>query len=755
MTPPQPKRPPQTIFGAITQAVQTVQAKVHFSQLVLKPNTRVPELRVQDTDADKAEVYPLLGDRYSLGRSSKSCDIIVRNPVVSQIHLSLTRTGRRQKSFEIKDEGSTNGIYRGRRRIASKLLRHGDIFTLGPPELAQSVRIQYYDPPPWYVKATTWGLYGIGGLTALLVLAIAIEWQKFSVRPLPTATGGPVIVIARDGQTPLRPPRTTSHGEMKQLSEFSPYLPKAVVASEDKRFYWHLGVDPIGIARATFIISKGGDRQGGSTVTQQVARSLFREYVGSADSLGRKVREAIVSLKLEFFYSKDKLLLTYLNRIFLGGDTYGFEDASQYYFGKSARDVSLAESATLVGILSAPNNFNPCGDNQSRQRAIVLRNAVIARMLEQGRISQEEANRGRRSPLEVSPKVCQEQSNTIAPYFYSYVFNELQYLLGEELAREGNFTIETSLDPRIQRQAEASLRNSVNNSGGTYRFSQGAIVTLDSSTGTILALAGGLDYKQSQFNRVTQAHRQAASTFKIFTYAAALEQGISPGKLYSCASLVWVNRYEGCNHGASGSTDMYTGIALSENVIALRVAEDVGLDNVVRMAQRLGIESKLNPVPGLVLGQSEVYPLEMTGAFGAIANRGVWNRPHAITRIVDSSDCRDRNNPNTCRVIYAYDPATNGKRVLRPEVASQMNSLLRGVVRVGTGRNASLGLGEEAGKTGTNSDNRDLWFIGYIPSRQLVTGVWLGNDDNSSTRGTSGQAAQVWGNYMRQVVNRS
>ncbi len=755
MTPPQPKRPPQTIFGAITQAVQTVQAKVHFSQLVLKPNTRVPELRVQDTDADKADVYPLLGDRYSLGRRSKSCDIIVRNPVVSQIHLSLTRTGRRQKSFEIKDEGSTNGIYRGRRRIASKLLRHGDIFTLGPPELAQSVRIQYYDPPPWYVKATTWGLYGVGGLTALLVLAIGIEWQKFSVRPLPTATGGPVIVIARDGQTPLRPPRTTSHGEMKQLSEFSPYLPKAVVASEDKRFYWHLGVDPIGIARATFIISKGGDRQGGSTVTQQVARSLFREYVGSADSLGRKVREAIVSLKLEFFYSKDKLLLTYLNRIFLGGDTYGFEDASQYYFGKSARDVSLAESATLVGILSAPNNFNPCGDNQSRQRAIVLRNAVITQMLVQGKINQEEANRGRRSPLEVSPKVCQEQSNTIAPYFYSYVFNELQYLLGEELAREGNFTIETSLDPRIQRQAEASLRNSVNNSGATYRFSQGAIVTLDSSTGTILALAGGLDYKQSQFNRVTQAHRQAASTFKIFTYAAALEQGIPPSKLYSCASLVWVNRYEGCNHGASGSTDMYTGIALSENVIALQVAQDVGLDNVVRMAQRLGIESKLNPVPGLVLGQSEVYPLEMTGAFGAIANRGVWNRPHAITRIVDSSDCSDRNNPSTCRVIYAYDPATNGKRVLRPEVASQMNSLLRGVVRVGTGRNASLGLGEEAGKTGTNSDNRDLWFIGYIPSRQLVTGVWLGNDDNSPTRGTSGQAAQVWGNYMRQVVNRS
>ncbi|MFB2967377.1 transglycosylase domain-containing protein [Aerosakkonema sp. BLCC-F183] len=752
MTPPQPQRP-QTIFGAITQAVHTVQAKVNFSQLVLKANARVPELRVQDADADKAEVYPLLGDRYTLGRSSKSCDIVVRNPVVSQLHLSLNRTGRRQKSFVIKDEGSTNGIYKGRRRIASKLLRHGDSLTLGPPELAASVRVQYYDPPPWYVKAATWGVYGVGGLTALMVLAIAIEWQKFSVRPLPAATGGPAVVYARDGETPLRQPRNNAHGEMRQLSDFSPYLPKAVVASEDKRFYWHFGVDPIGIARATFIISKGGDRQGGSTVTQQVARSLFREYVGTQDSLGRKVREAIVALKLEFFYSKDKLLLTYLNRIFLGGDTYGFEDASQYYFGKSAKNVSLAEAATLVGILSAPNNFNPCGDNQSLLRAKRLRDAVIVRMLTQGRISQEEANEARRTRIAVSPKVCQEQSNTIAPYFYSYVFNELRYLLGEELAKEGNFFIETSLDPRMQRQAEATLRNAIAKSGVSNRFSQGAIVTLDSRTGAILALVGGLDYKQSQFNRVTQAHRQAASTFKVFAYTAAIEQGISPGKLYSCAPLVWVNRYRGCERVAGASTDMYRGIAQSENAIALRVAQDVGLDNVVRMAQRLGIDSKLNPVPGLVLGQSEVYPLEMTGAFAALANRGVWNRPHAINRILDSSDCSDRNNPSTCRVIYAYDPTAEGKRALRPEVASQMTTLLQGVVRGGTGRNASLGLGEEAGKTGTNSDNKDLWFIGYIPSRQVATGVWLGNDDNSPTSGSSGQAAQIWGTYMRQVVN--
>jgi len=751
MTPPQPQRPRQTILGAITQAVQTVQAKVNFSKLALKPNAKVPELRVQEADANKPEeVYPLLGDRYKLGRSSKSCDIVIPNPVVSQIHLSLTRTGRRQKSFFLKDEDSTNGIYRGRRRITARKLHHGDILTLGPPELAGAVRIQYYDPPPWYVKAINWGIYGVTGLTALLVIAVLLEWQKFSVYPLPNPTRGPVIVYASD-DTPLRTPRNNAHLEFSKLSDFSPYLPKAVIASEDRRFYWHLGVDPIGIARATFIITKGGDRQGGSTITQQVARSLFRDYVGAADSLGRKLREAAVALKLEFFYSKDSLLLTYLNRVFLGGDSYGFEDASQYYFGKSARDLSVAEAATLVSNLPAPNNFNPC-DAQGRKRALNLRNGIITRMLAQGKITTQEANKARRSPLVVSPKFCNERSSTIAPYFYSYLFDELENLLGEELAREGNFMIETSLNLRMQNQAESSLRSTISSAGVNSRFSQGAIVTLNSQTGAIQAMVGGVDYKESQFNRATQAHRQAASTFKVFTYAAAIDRGIPPSKSYSCSPLFWKQSYQGCERIGGGSANMYSGIAQSENAIALRVAQDVGLDNVVQMAQRMGIESKLNPVPGLVLGQSEVYVLEMTGAFGAIANNGIWNRPHAITRILDSSDCQDLKDRNTCRVIYAYDPKTSGKRVLRREVANQMNTLLRGVVQSGTARNASLGLGEEAGKTGTNNDNIDLWFIGYVPSQELVTGVWLGNDDNSPTRGTSAQAALLWGNYMRQII---
>ncbi|MEZ2233976.1 transglycosylase domain-containing protein [Microcoleus sp.] len=749
MTPPQPPHKPRTVLGAITQAVQTI-AKVNFNQLVLKPNAKVPELWVQDAGATKAEVYPLLGDRYLLGRSSKSSDIVIRNAVVSHLHLSLSRDTTRRTPFVIKDEGSTNGIYRGKRRIQSMSLRHGDVFTLGPPELAAAVRIQYIDPPPLYSEILRYSFYGISGVTALIGMAIGIESTKFQVRPLPRSVNGPVIVYARDGQTPLRPPQNNAHLELKKLPDFSPYLAKAVMASEDSRYYWHLGVDPIGVLRALLTNFRGGGiREGGSTLTQQLARSLFRDYVGTQDSAGRKFREAVVALKLESYYSKDELLLTYLNRVFLGIDLYGFEDASRFYFGKSAKDLSLSEAATLAGILPAPNSFNPI---QNYQLAVQYRDRVIERMRAMGTISQEEADRARRSRIEINPKAREFLQSTIAPYFYSYVFDELEFLLGEQLAREGNFIVETGLNPSLQKLAESSLRNTVENSGARAGFSEGAVVTLNTKTGEVLALVGGVNYLQSQFNRATQALRQPGSTFKIFTYAAALERGISANKGYSCEPLSWGGQsYSGCER-TSGSADMYRGLAQSENAIALRVAQDVGLDNVVRMAKRLGITSPLRSTPGLVLGESEVNVLQLTGAFGVLANRGLGNRPHVIKRIIDSSDCEDRKNFKNCRVVYDYqkDGVAN-QQLVSEVVADTMTDMLQGVVRGGTGSSAALGLGE-AGKTGTTNDNKDLWFVGYIPSEQLVTGVWLGNDDNSPTQGGSRDAAQLWGDYMRQVA---
>ena len=752
MSPPKPPNPQTTLFGALTQAFQTVQAKVDFSKLALKPGARTPELWIEE--ADKREIYPLLGERYVLGRSSKLCDIVVRNRLVSQIHVSLTRDRQTPgNAFVIRDEKSTNGLYRGKKRLSSKALRHGDVLTLGPTELADAVTIRYVDPPPWYIRAPRYGLYGVTGVTALAVVwIVGLEWPKIKVRPLPESVQGPVIVYANRNNTPvpLRSPRNQAHIEQPRLSNFSPYLPKAVIASEDSRYHWHLGVDPLGVLRALVTnIRGGGIREGGSTLTQQLARSIYRDYVGTEDSAGRKIREAIVALKLETFYSKNFLLRTYLNRVYLGSDLYGFEDAAQFYFGKSAKEVTLSEAATLAGILPAPNAFNPVQDYQA---AVAYRDRVLSRMAALGMVSAEDARRARRSRIEISPRAKAELQSTRAPYFYGYIFDELETVLGAQLAREGSFIVETGLDLDLQTLAETVVRDFISDAGAARGFAQGALVTLDTTNGEVRALVGGADYQTSQFNRATQAFRQPGSTFKIFTYATALEQGVSPGRTYSCQGLNWRGQFfQGCRSGSQG-LDMYTGIARSENVVALRIAQDVGLNNIVDTARRLGIRSDLNSVPGLVLGGSEVTPLEITGAFGAIANSGVWNRPHGIKRVLDSSDCTQPNDIQTCRVIYDFSKTSDFNRaVMSANIAGVMTGLLQGVVREGTGRAAFLGRGE-AGKTGTTNDSRDLWFIGYIPRNQIVTGIWLGNDDNSPTGGSSGQAAQLWGDYMSQAM---
>ncbi len=756
----QPPRNSQTLLGNITQVVKTIHASVNFSRLALRANAKVPELWIQEAEATPTKKYPLLGDRYLLGRSSQACDIVIRNPLISKIHLSVSRDSNRANApYIIKDENSANGIYNGKKQISSLPLRHGDILTLGPPALADAVKVRYIHPPAWYIPILRYSFFGISGFTALVSLIILLEWTKFQVDPLPNPITGPVVVYARDGKTPLRPAYRNAHYELGRISKFSQYLPDAVIASEDSRFYWHFGVDPIGIARAALTnLRSDGISEGGSTVTQQLARSIYRDYVGTEDSAGRKIREAIVSLKLEAFYNKNEVLLAYLNKVYLGLDLYGFEDAARFYFGKSATDLTLSEAATLVGILPAPNSFNPV---QNYELAVQKRDGVIYRMLSLGMIDQQQADRARRSRIEINPKAKEIIQGTLAPYYYSHVFTELEELLGEDLAREGNFIVQTALNQEIQTKAETTLQDSINNTGSYVNFSQGAIVTIDSRNGEVIALTGGADYQQSQFNRATQAQRQPGSTFKVFAYAAAIERGIPPTKLYSCSSLRWMGvSYGGCQR-SSGNTNMYTGIAMSENVVALRVAQQVGLERVVRMARRLGIKSKLNAVPGLILGQSEVNVLEMTGAYGVFANRGVGNKPHTIRKIIDSSDCGDRNNIYTCRCIYSYNPDPNcenpqgdiqaNKPILKPYIAERMTQMLQGVVQFGTGGSANLGLGE-AGKTGTTNYGVDLWFIGYIPNQSMVTGIWLGNDDNSPTYGSSSQAAQLWGSYMKKVV---
>ncbi len=730
-----PKRfPPSQIF---TQAIQTV----HAQFLSLKPRANVPELRIKNGREKKIQKYPLISDRCSIGRSSRANDIVIRNSLISQVHVSIRRD--RAGNYQIKDEDSLNGIYLGKRKQSSFQLRHGDHFTLGPPDVADVVEITYHDPPPIVLRSLSYFCYGMGGIAVIFGVFIGIEWTKFSVQPLPIGVQGPVVVYSRDGQTPLPPLPTSTHQELKDLSDFSPYLPDAVIASEDTRFYWHFGVDPIGILRAAIINFTASElRQGASTVTQQLARSLYPEYVGRENTIERKLREMIVALKLETFHSKDQLLLTYLNRVYLGVGSYGFEDSAQFYFNKSASDLNLSEAATLVAILPGPNAYNPVRDYET---AVQLRDRVINRMAQLGMVSQEEAKRARRSRIEVSPKARQNFSQIRAPYFYNYVLQELENLLGSELAAEGNFIVKTTIDLDRQAIAERTLETHLDKQGLTSGYNQGSIVTLDSTTGAILALVGGKSYQESQFNRVTQAQRQPGSTFKVFAYAAALEQGISPDKTYSCAPLTWQGqRYRGCER-SSGKISLARGMAQSENVVALRIAQDVGLNRVVAMAQRLGINSSLDPVPGLILGQNEVNVLEMTGAYAVFDNNGMKNPPHAIAQILDGGDCDNPANYNTCRVIYDY--GEQGQLVLSPQISQIMTQWLQGVVREGTGRAARIE-GNAAGKTGTTNDAVDLWFIGYLPNQNMTTGVWLGNDQPSPTQGSSAQAAQLWGNYM-------
>lgn len=734
------------ISKVVTTVWHNVQNQLPIPRL--KPNARVAGIYVKNGQEKHRCFYPLLGDRYIIGRSTKSCDIVIRSAIISQTHCVIERDTNNPEKFIIRDLNSTNGVYLGNQRYQSLTLEHNDRITLGPPELVDAIEIRFDKSLPKWLIVARYGLMTSGVGIFLIMAWLGFQWSQYDVYPIPDHVGGSTVVYGDDGKTLLSPRIDSPHRELENLDEFSAYLPQALMASEDSRYYWHFGVDPLGILRAILINKQGETKQGASTITQQLARSIYPD-VGRENNLQRKLREMIVATKLEAVYSKNEIMKTYLNRVYLGINLYGFEDAAQFYFDKSAKDLDLVESATLVAILPAPNAYNPVQDYDT---AIEFRNRVIQRMLDAGMITKEEASKARRSRIYLSPKAQQTLSNILAPYYYSHVFQEMNRLLGDNLTQEGDFIIETALNPKIQAIAEESLKNHLATNGKQNHFSQGAIATIKAKNGEIVALVGGKDYRESQFNRVTQAKRQPGSTFKVFAYTAALEAGISANKSYSCSPLRWQGfTYRACER-SGGSANMYQGLAQSENAIALRVAKDVGLNKVVDTAKKLGIRSELNPVPGLILGQSEVTVLEITGAYTPFANQGIWSRPHAIKVIRDGRDCEDYEKHHTCREIYRFNENKDEqKQVINPSVAKTMNAMLRQVITSGTGRRASVGK-DEAGKTGTTNKGVDLWFIGYVTQDNLVTGIWLGNDNNSPTNSSSGQAAILWGDYMKKAL---
>ncbi|MEN9205824.1 MAG: transglycosylase domain-containing protein [Thermostichales cyanobacterium BF4_bins_65] len=706
--------------------------------------------------------YPLGDGETRIGRSREHCQIYLDSEVVSRIHALVKPTrplplwqrlrrwlGWPSARYQLWDQDSANGIYQGSRRVRRVALHHGVRLSLGSPGHGESVEIRVLDPPGVgvYVRRGLSGLLAAGMLWGLVRLGR--EWQQ--IPDLADLPRGPVVAVAADQRTMLRRSWSDAPVALGRLEDFG-LLPQVLVGAEDRRFYSHWGVDLIGIARALWVNVTGGQiRQGGSTISQQLARTILRDYTGEDASLGRKWREALAALKLEWQYSKEEILLLYLNHVYLGNGISGFATASQFYFGKPPHQLDLAEAALLVGLLPGPNAFNPLVDPEL---SIRQRNRVLEQLDRDPHFRDAELAAARQQKMVFNPQM-RTIPTTLAPYYYATVLHELEQILGAELARQGNFFIETYLDPRLQRLAEQTLQSSLAEFGSRVGVQQGAIVTLDSQTGAVLALVGGTDYRRSQFNRVIQAQRQPGSTFKIVPYALALERGIPMGRTYSCQPLVWQSFFRGCRT-ATAEMSLAAGLVYSENVIALRLAQDLGLAGVVHMAERLGIESPVPPYPAAILGTSEVTMLELTRAFATLASGGSRLQPRTIQRIYDTADprrCSDPQEPRTCPELYSSrDQPLRGEQVISPQTAQQLTQILQEAVARGTGRAAYLGMGE-AGKTGTTTGNKDLWFVGYLPQPAWVTTVWLGNDDSSPTHGTSGHAALIWGRYMRLALS--
>jgi membrane peptidoglycan carboxypeptidase len=681
------------------------------------------------------QTVDLLPGQYRIGRDS-NLDVVIDNGAVSREHALLEGRGR---TWVLRDAGSTNGLWWQGRRIRELLLNDGDRVQLGPPSQADLPTLQFSLPPLPELQRlrATIGWMICGGLgcgATLLLLSAAL----MPIRGSLATVRGPLALYDRNGR-PISSLDTIKHRELGGLSEYPGVLVDALLASEDSRFWWHPGVDPIGTARALFTNLLGGRvLQGGSTLTQQLARSLYPDEVGNGETLQRKWRELLVALQLEARYSKRDLLLSYLNRVYLGVG-WGFEDAARHYFGRSARELSLEEAALLVGLLPSPNGYDPCVDPAA---SLASRNQVLNKMAATGRISDDRARRATRAPVVIAPQAC--RSNPAlrgAPYYTDQVRRDLQQLVGPDAAQQGNYLIDTHLDPVLQQRIESLLRRWID----THRdqqVSQGAVVVLDYRTGGIVAIAGGRDYSSSQFNRASMAMRQPGSTFKVVPFTLALERGLAAGSVVPCDPLNWggIHYSSPCRGGLS----LTTALASSSNTAALRLSRRVGLESVVQKARDLGIDSPMRAVPGLVLGQSEATLLEMSSLYAAIANGGIWHAPRTIRRLVDAERCQGLADQRCRRAADQAAPLANpGRRATTPRVSDTLRTMLQAVVRQGTGRAAYRG-GGEGGKTGTTNDSRDLWFIGFDPARHWVVGVWLGNDDNRPTRAGSGLAAALW-----------
>lgn len=693
-----------------------------------------PTLLIQQLNQRERSIE-LHGESYRLGRD-KNADIPLIHPAISRFHARLVRRGRR---WLLIDEQSTNGLWWQGKRIQELELRDGDHITLAPASEPDAPQLNFRhssdrDQQKWAHRI---GLVIAAALTAgsgLLVVANL----SVPVRGRLARVQGPIALYDRD-DLPISSLDSERHNELQRLDAFSPKLISAVIASEDSRFWWHPGIDAIGTLRALVTNLQGREvLEGGSSLTQQLARSLYPDQVGQGDTLERKWRELLVALQLETQFSKSDLLLSYLNRVYLGVG-YGFEDAAQAYFDTSAATLRLDQAALLVGLLPSPNGHDPC---RHPARALQARNLVLNKMADQGKISLDTARLTRRRPIQLAPEACSRRHADAAPFYSDQVQRDLAALVGADVAEEGNFLIETHYEPHLQAVMQRQLRRALRVNSGRG-IDEAAAVLIDSRSGGVLAISGGRDFRASQFNRASMALRQPGSTFKLFAYLGALEQNMPPSQSIDCGPLRWGGQQFASD--CAGQRTLIQAFALSDNTVALRLAQRIGVDQVVRQARALGITTPLSPVPGLALGQSEVRLIELTSAYAAVENGGLWYPPTTIRRLVDAETCASE---TTDRCRSRSTPVSTPRQAIRPDTALKMQRMLRTVVRKGTGQAAALG-GQEGGKTGTTNEGRDLLFIGYEPANHWVLGIWLGNDDNSPTTGSSAIAAGLWADMIR------
>jgi penicillin-binding protein 1A len=533
------------------------------------------------------------------------------------------------------------------------------------------------------------------------------------------------------------------------LAQIPQSLRDAVIATEDRRFYSHWGVDPIGIARAVVQnYRRGRIVEGGSTITQQLAKVLF---LTPDKSLGRKLREAVLAFELERRYSKDRILEMYLNQVYFGQGAYGVEAAARSYFGKTVSEVNVREAALLAGLPRAPSSYSPFEHAAAAQRR---RDVVLRRMAEFGTIKDDEAKRLAKTELGLIPP---ERRRTTGQYFLDYVQQALEAKYGADLVFKGGLNVYTTINPAMQLAAEQALRDglkAVEGRSGKARpgeHPEGAVVTIEAQTGYVKAMVGGYDFLRSEFNRAVQAKRQPGSAFKPFIYIAALEAGLTPATQIEDSPVSYAVgpngqawKPENYDRKFRGPTTLQQAMEESVNVVTVKLQEQVGLNKTIQVARRLGISSPLDINLSLALGTSDLSLLELTSAYSALASQGVWMPPVTVRYVTDPQG----------KLLEEHVP--EGRDALTPETAYVITQMLRGVVERGTGQAARV-LGRPiAAKTGTTNDYSNAWFVGFTP--RLATGVWVGYDrPRSLGKDETGSrvAVPIWVAYMSKILGDS